>query len=233
MKTLFTVVILSIAFIPVLGQNTPDSENNHPDIHKILVKEVLQTTSYTYVRAQENEELQWIAIPKMDAQVGEDYYYHGGVQMGEFKSKELNRTFSSILFLNGLIKPEVVEGRGTALTVSNQKTEASIININEPIEPAEGGVTISELYTNKEKYANRIVKIRGKVTKYNAKIMGKNWIHIQDSQANQGKMDLTVTTTEDSRVGDIICMEGIITLDKDFGAGYFYSIIMENARIVE
>jgi len=233
MKTLLSVVILSLAVIPVLSQNSPESRTDHPNVHKIVVKEVLQTTSYTYVQAEENGELQWIAIPKMDAKVGEEYYYYGGTQMGEFKSKELDRTFSAILFLNGLVKPELVEGGGTALTVSNQKSEASIININEPIVPAEGGITIAELYANKEKYANEIVKVRAKVTKYNTKIMGRNWIHIQDSPANQGKIDLTVTTTEEARVGDIICMEGRITLDKDFGAGYFYSIIMEDGRIVE
>lgn len=207
--------------------------SNHPNIHKIVVKEVLQTTSYTYVHAEEKGELQWIAVPKMDANEGETYYYQGGMQMGEFKSKELDRTFSAILFLNGLISPDVVEGGKTSLTVSNQKPEAAIITINESIEPAEGGITIAELYANKEKYANKIVKVRGKVTKFNAKILSRNWIHIQDSQDNQGKMDLTATTSEETKVGDIIILEGMIILDKDFGAGYFYELIMENSRIVD
>lgn len=233
MKSFISVAVLILFTFPGIGQESDNFSSNHPNIHKIVVKEVLQTTSYTYVYAEEKGELQWIAVPKMDAKEGETYYFQGGMQMGEFKSKELDRTFSSIVFLNGLISPDVVEGGKTSLTVSNQKPEAAIITINESIEPAEGGITIAELYANKEKYVNKIVKVRGKVTKYNAKIMSRNWIHIQDSQANQGNMDLTATTSEETKVGDIITLEGMIILDKDFGAGYFYELIMENSRIVD
>ena len=233
MKSILTLAIFMAFFIQGISQENSDSIGNHPNVHKIIVKEVLQTTTYTYVHAEENGELNWIAIPKMAANVGDTYYYQGGTQMGEFTSKELDRTFDAIIFLNGLISPEVVEGGGTALNVSSQKTEVATININEPIEPAKGGVTIAELYANKEKYANQIVKVRGKVTKFNSEIMSRNWIHIQDSKANQGKMDLTATTDEEVKIGDIITIEGMITLDKDFGSGYFFDLILENSRIVE
>ena len=232
MKSLLSIAIFSLFIFQGFSQENSDFKGNHPNVHKVIVKEVLQTTSYTYVHAEEDGSLKWIAVPKMAATVGETYYYQGGMEMGEFKSKELDRTFSSILFLNGMISPEVIEGGGTTLNVSKQKTETIVVSVDDPIEPAEGGLTITELYSNKEKYANKIVKIRGKVTKFNAKIMSKNWIHLQDAAANQGKMDLTATTDEEVKVGDIITIEGMITLDKDFGAGYFYSIIMENSRIV-
>ena len=233
MKTLLSFIILATFVLQGFNQENSEFKGNHPNVHKVVVREVLQTTSYTYVHAEEDGSLKWIAVPKIAAEVGNTYYYQGGMEMGEFKSKELDRTFSSILFLNGLISPEVVEGGKTTLNVSSQKSEASIIIINEPIEPAEGGVTIAELHANKEKYANQVVKVRGKVTKFNAEIMSRNWIHIQDSEANQGKMDLTATTTEEAKVGDIITIEGMITLDKDFGSGYFYDLILENSRIVE
>jgi len=233
MKSLLTASILIAFILPGFSQESSEFKGNHPNVHKIVVKEVLQTTSYTYVHAEEDGSLKWIAVPKMAANVGDIYYFQGGTEMGEFKSKELDRTFDAIIFLNGLISPEVVEGGGTALNVSTQKTETTVININEPIEPAEGGVTIAKLYSNKEKYTNKVVKIRGKVTKFSSQIMNRNWIHLQDSPDNQGKMDLTATTDEDAKVGDIITIEGMITLDKDFGAGYFYEIIMENSRIVE
>lgn len=233
MRSLITVVILIIFTILGVSQEGDNFSNNHPNVHKIIVKEVLQTTSYTYIHAEENGALKWIAVPKMDALVGDTYYFQGGMEMGEFKSKELDRTFSSILFLNGLISPEVVEGGGTTLNVSTQKTEAAVITVDDPIEPADGGITIAELYSNKEKYSNKVVKVRGKVTKFNAKIMSRNWIHLQDAADNQGKIDLTATTSEEAKVGDIITLEGMITLDKDFGAGYFYNIIMENSRIVD
>ena len=206
----------------------------HPDVHKIVVREVIQTTSYTYVHAEEEDGvLTWIAVPKMAAEINGTYYYQGGVDMGAFESRELDRTFKSIVFTNGLISKDLVEGGRTSLSMSGQRSEASVIRINEAIEPAEGGVTISELYANKENYANRIVTVRGKVSKYNPKIMGRNWIHIQDSAANQGKMDLTATTMDEAKVWDVITIQGMLILDKDFGAGYFYDIILENSRILE
>ena len=57
--------------------------------------------------------------------------------------------------------------------------------------------------------------------------MNRNWIHLQDG--SEEGLDLTVTTTELVRLGDIVSLEGTIVLDKDFGAGYRYDIIMESA----
>ncbi|MEN8155440.1 MAG: DNA-binding protein [Bacteroidota bacterium] len=232
MKLITTATLSFLFLLQVLGQPTKGMGANHPDVHKIVVKEVIQTTSYTYVQAEENGALQWIAVPKMEAKVGDTYYYQGGMQMGEFKSKELNRTFSSILFLNGLVSPEIVEEGKTEVPVASQKSKSAEETVEISIDPAKGGITIAELYSNREKYANKVVKIRGKVTRYNEKIMGKNWIHLQDGSASQEKHDLTVTTQDMVKVGDVITMEGMIVLDRDFGAGYFYSIIMESGRVV-
>ena len=75
------------------------------------------------------------------------------------------------------------------------------------------------------------VKLRGKVVKYNAGIMGKNWIHLQDGTSNGDENDITITTEMSAKVGDIITVEGKIALDKDFGAGYLYKIIVEESQI--
>ncbi|PLW99344.1 MAG: nucleotide-binding protein, partial [Marinilabiliales bacterium] len=74
--------------------------------------------------------------------------------------------------------------------------------------------------------------IRGKVTKFNSKIMNRNWIHLQDGTGNSGGFDFTATTSDEVNVGDIITIEGVITLEKDFGAGYFYDIIMESGKVI-
>ncbi|MDZ7606727.1 MAG: hypothetical protein U5K79_14320 [Cyclobacteriaceae bacterium] len=47
------------------------------------------------------------------------------------------------------------------------------------IEPEAGVTNIQELYANKSAYANKTVKVKGLVTKFNAGINGKrNWVHI-------------------------------------------------------
>ncbi|MEI7897164.1 MAG: hypothetical protein WCJ26_09020 [bacterium] len=61
--------------------------------------------------------------------------------------------------------------------------------------------------------------------------MKKNWIHIQDGTEFSGKFDLTVTTDAEAAVGQTITLEGKITLNKDFGYGYAYEVLMEDATI--
>jgi hypothetical protein len=233
MKLLFTIAFLFAFIFQGTSQNKETFNESHPDVHKILVKEVLQTSSYTYLQTDENGKLQWLAVPKMEAKANETYYYQGGMEMGEFKSKELNRTFDSILFLEGVISPDIVEGGKTSVTKSPEKSKTADVKLNEVIEPAIGGITIKELFTNKVKYAGKVVKIRGKVTKFNSQIMSKNWIHLLDGTGKSGEFDFTATTADEVNVGDVITIEGKITLDKDFGSGYFYNIIMENGKVTK
>lgn len=61
-------------------------------------------------------------------------------------------------------------------------------------------------------------------------LMGRNWIHIEDGSKTGGKpLDLTITTNLNILMGSKIVMTGKIALNKDFGAGYRYDIIMEDA----
>jgi hypothetical protein len=101
------------------------------------------------------------------------------------------------------------------------------------LKPAEGGITIGELLSNKDKYAGKVVRIKGKVTKINPAILGKNWIHLQDGTGAGDLFDLTVTATVIPDIKSIITVEGKIALDKDFGHGYTYEILMEDAKIIQ
>ena len=99
--------------------------------------------------------------------------------------------------------------------------------------PPNGGITIAELLNNKTKYSGQVVKVQGLVVKLNNGIMNRNWIHIKDASINSENKDLTVTTTESAALGDIVTFEGKIAVDKDFGSGYTYEIIMEEAKIIK
>ena len=95
---------------------------------------------------------------------------------------------------------------------------------------SEGGITIGELFSNKDSYANKTVLIKGQVTKVNRAIMGKNWVHLQDGTSGSGNYDLTITTQDEVSPGDVVTFEGKIALNKDFGAGYAYDVLMEDAK---
>lgn len=100
------------------------------------------------------------------------------------------------------------------------------------IAKAEGGKTVSEVFAEKDALANAPVTVRGKVVKVNAGIMGKNWLHVRDGSGTEGSNDLTVTTTGDlPKVGDTVVVTGPITLNKDFGLGYQYDVLVEDATV--
>jgi hypothetical protein len=198
--------------------------------HKVTVTEVLQANEYTYLNVSDEGNIYWIAVPKMDAVMGDELYYTNFMEMNQFTSKDLNRVFESVLFVSDISKERIVaqapvKGKSMGKPVLEKKTIT--------LEPVSGGITIGELFGNKEKYSGKKVAIKGQVVKVNYGIMDKNWFHIQDGTDSNGSYDLTLTTTEeDVEVGDQFVFEGVVVLDKDFGAGYLYDVIMENATVV-
>ena len=73
--------------------------------------------------------------------------------------------------------------------------------------------------------------MRGKVVKFSANIMGKNWVHLQDGTGESGINDLTVTTSAVVNKGDTVLVSGVLVIDKDFGYGYSYDVIIEDAEV--
>jgi hypothetical protein len=96
---------------------------------------------------------------------------------------------------------------------------------------AKADKTVAEIYAGKDGFGDTVVNVRGKVVKYSAQIMGKNWIHLQDGTGTAGSNDLMVTSADTARTGDVVLVTGKVTLNKDFGSGYFYPVILDNAKV--
>jgi len=114
----------------------------------------------------------------------------------------------------------------------NNKSAVTLEKANVRVEPCEGCVKISDLLSKKKSYSGKVIKVKGQVTKYNPGIMGKNWVHIQDGSEFEGGFDLTITTDKPTTVGETVTFEGKIILDKDFGYGYYYAVLMEDGKPV-
>jgi hypothetical protein len=100
------------------------------------------------------------------------------------------------------------------------------------IAKAEGGQSIAELFADRDQLDGETVVVRGKVVKVNANIMGKNWLHIRDGSGEEGSNDLTVTTTGAlPTVGDTVVVTGSLGLNRDFGMGYKYPVMIEDAKV--
>jgi hypothetical protein len=199
------------------------------DLHTAVVQEVLQATSYTYLKVKEADNEFWIAVTKRQIETGETISFADGLEMNNFQSKDLQRTFEKIYFVNRIVSGGSSESQQSMSVPHRMKPELEKKEIS--IEPAEGGVTIGELFANRDSYADKTVLIKGQVTKVNRAIMNRNWVHLQDGTSDSGKYDLTITTDEEVNVGDIVTFEGKITLNKDFGAGYSYEVLMEQAML--
>jgi len=213
------------------SNNTSDSEHLHDmseeTQHMVKVEEVLNTQKYTYLNVTENGEKFWIAVPRKEVEIGNTYYYQGGLLKRNFESKEYNRVFETIYLVSDIhSQPINTSETHNHETMADHETSTSESG---DIKLAEGAIELSELFANPGKYKGSLIKVTGKCVKFNPMIMNRNWAHIQDGSGDN--LDLTVTTSENITVGAIVTLEGIIELDKDFGAGYKYEVIMEKATL--
>ncbi len=201
------------------------------------VVETMNSAGYTYVQVDTGPEKIWAAAPEFQVKVGDSVAVPEGMAMPNYHSKTLNRDFDLVYFV-----PAVMVGGMEAMMASAPggelpsghpsiaPTDPTTVDLS-GLSKAEGGKTIAEIFTAKTELAGKEVAVRGKVVKYSPEIMGKNWIHLQDGTGAEGTNDLTVTTTAAAKVGDTVLINGAISLDKDFGHGYRYDVIVEDAKV--
>ncbi len=202
-------------------------QNTHSEAHTVTVNEVLQTSKYTYLNVKENGEDYWIAVPGREVDEKATYEYVGGLKKNNFKSEEFDRVFPTIYLVSGITE---VRPSDDAITRAFAGIESD--KPVSKIAPSEGSIALSDLFSDPSKYAGKKIKVKGQCVKVNNQIMGRNWIHIQDGTEMDGEnYDLTATTQDNVAIGSTITVEGVITLDKDFGAGYRYDVIMEEATV--
>lgn len=194
------------------------------DLHTVTILEVLPTVKYVYLRVKEGQEEFWIATLKTEIAVGEDYFYRGGLLKTNFESREHKRVFDKMYLVSSLVKADHgIQPTSTQRPLNDNEMRAAV-TVTDVIK-------ISDLVTEPKKYNGKTIQIRGNCIKVNSNIMGRNWIHIQDG--SQDDFDLVITSTSQVPVGHTITMSGKVVLDKDFGSGYKYSIILEEGELVQ
>ena len=207
--------------------NIKESQKNDPRNIYGKVTDVIDVDGYTYAEVDSGKEKVWAAGPPTPLKAGDMIAFSSQMPMQNFHSKSLGRDFPVIYFISGFITDK--ETTAPVSPHAQIKQPQSAVPI-EGINKAEGGNTISEIYADKSKLDGKTVRVRGKVTKFSANIMGKNWLHIRDSSTLD---DLTATTDGAAMVGDVVIAEGKLELDKDYGYGYLYPAIIEHAKITK
>ncbi|HUI44407.1 MAG TPA: DNA-binding protein [Nitrospirota bacterium] len=209
------------------------SDDNDSAVLSGKVVETMNAGGYTYVCLEKKGVKTWLAIPQTEVTVGKVMAFQPGMEMTNFTSKSLNRTFKSIYFSGGLLNASKGNGEMSAPGMYGGSAGSSGEKIS--VKKAEGkeAYTVAEIYSKKTSLNEKQVVVRGKVVKVSSGIMGKNWIHLQDGTGNaeSGTNDIIATSQDSPGVGEIVTVKGTVYKDKDFGAGYKYSVIMEQASV--
>jgi hypothetical protein len=227
------------------------------------VLETMNAAGYTYVSVETAGGPIWAAIPETKVEVGQEVVLAGGMEMKNFDSKVLGRTFDSVIFSGGIV-PEggaapaapgaaaahgqggesfsaamqqeaATQGAAGPVPTSGGSAAAVVPSSDVKVDKAEGdnGYTIGDLFAKKADLNDKKVVVRGKVVKVSKMIMGKNWLHLQDGtgDAAAGTHDLVVTTMGEAEKDAVVLVEGTLHADKDFGSGYRYDVIVEDAEV--
>lgn len=210
------------------------------------VVEHLDAGEYVYLRIKTDKGDVWAAVPRTPIENGTEVTMSNPMPMTNFESSALKRTFALVYFgtlapAGGAAAPGAAPSPGAAPAtgadphagIGANTTSAAVTG---PIAKASGAdaQTVAEAWSGKDRLAGKTVTIHGVVVKYNGGVMGKNWIHLQDGSgdAKAGTNDIAVTTLDTAAKGDTITVTGTVGTNRDFGAGYTYPVIIENAKIV-
>lgn len=248
MKKLFAAFAVSFCLVFTQGvyaeakkaaKKTPAATEASPAAPAGITGKVVQTMNsggYTYVQIENNGSKLWVAVTQADVKKGQVVTFRPGVVMENFESKTLKRKFDKIVFSDGLASPQTA-----AQEVKTTGSKDKVIKTKEKIKiekaASADAYTVEELYKNKAKLNHKSVTVKGKVVKVSPGIMQRNWVHIQDGtgDAKKGTHNLVVTTTSENLPAkeDVVTATGTFFKDKDFGYGYKYDAIVEDATITK
>jgi hypothetical protein len=241
MKRFFCICAAVVLTLFLGGQNVHAADNGGQPAKKAednslsgKVVETMDSGAYTYMLLEKDGKKTWVAVPHMKVEKGQNVSLSPGNLMENFRSSTLNRTFDKIYFSGGPITPPGSPfGPGAETTGSKGKVIMPKEKI--AVEKATGpnAYTIAEIYKNLSRLDKKKAVVRGKVLKVSPAIMGKTWLHLQDGTGDpqNGTEDLVVTTSDNASVGEVVTASGTIFKNKDFGMGYKYKAIMEDATI--
>ena len=192
------------------------------------VLEVKNTDSYTYLRLNVDSKETWVAVELSSVKVGSTVTIENSMEMKNFESKALKKTFPSILFGN-------LVGEGGTVDKPHGAVAAEVTAVDVKVAKATGpnGQTVADVVNKASSLNNKSVELHAKVVKVNNGIMGKNWLHLRDGTGNaeDGSNDILVTTNAQTTVGSTVTAVGTVHTNKDFGSGYAYKVLVEDAKL--
>jgi hypothetical protein len=242
---------------PAQAQPAPAKEN----VIRGKVLEKIDVSQYSYLKLDTKQGQVWTAVQRTDKKVGDEVGVGNSFPMQGFESKELNRKFDVVYFgqlagADGAVAamPPAMGGgapmgggamgggeAGAPPNPAQMAAQHQAVSTGpdvkvEKISKASGADarTVEEIWGQREKLRGKPVTVRGQVVKFTP-VMGKNFLHLRDGSGSADKKnnDVTITTADSVAVGDVVTAKGVIVVDKDFGAGYAYPVLIEDAKVAK
>ena len=234
MKNLRTLSLCLLITIPfsgaTLAAGNPPLAAPTASVVTGEVLEVKDVDSYSYLRLKTSQGETWAAVNRSAVKKGAKVTIENAMVMENFESKTLKKTFKTIVF-------GTLAGTGQSKEVASAHAGMNKPADTGPIKVAKAtganAHTVAEVVNKAVALKDKPVQVSGKVVKYNAGIMGKNWLHLQDGSgaAADNSNDILVTTSASAKLGDVITVSGMVRNNKDFGAGYSYKVLIEDATL--
>jgi hypothetical protein len=227
MKNLLSILLFLVASF-VWAADRSNTPAPAPTVFKGEVLEVQQVESYTYLRLKTADGETWAAINRAPVTKGAAVTIENAMVVNNFESRAMKKTFQTIVFGN-LAGTNPHAGMAKAVDAS-VAPDAKVAKASGP-----NAKTVAEIITQAASLKDKTVQVRGKVVKYNAGIMGKNWVHLRDGSGSAAgnTNDVLITSMNAVKVGDVVTAKGVVRTDKDFGSGYVYKVIVEEATFEE
>lgn len=228
MKNLLSILIVLIApYVSAADRSSTPAQAAAPTVFTGEVLEVQQVESYTYLRLKMRDGETWAAINRAPVAKGAVVTIENAMVVNNFESRVMKKTFQTIVFGNlAGTNPHAGMAKPADASVAPVAPDAKVAKASGP-----NAKTVAEIITEAANLKDKTVLVRGKVVKYNAGIMGRNWIHLRDGSGSAVAKtnDVLITSLNAVKVGDVVTAKGIVRTDKDFGSGYIYKVIVEEA----
>lgn len=191
--------------------------------HHAVIQEVLQDGRYTMLRVSEKVGEQWLITRVEGLNVGDHVDYHEGLVKEQYRNTTLDRTFDRVILVSSLELAHSAEGHSADGHFPTQTNKVA----NTTVSPIEGVLTPAEFLDKAPELEGQVVRVQGVVVKVNANIMKRHWLHL--SETIDGPSDVVITSQTVVPVGHEVVFEGTVVRNKDFGAGYVFETLLENA----
>ena len=196
------------------------------------VLEVADAGAYTYLRLGTSAGETWAAVKRTTIARGAQVTIDDPMVMADFQSRALNRRFDRIV-LGTLGGAPAAPAAPSASPHGNAVASAAIADVRVAKATGRNARTVAEIVTRRTELKDQPVQVRGKVVKYTPGVMGTNWVHLRDGTGSAAERthDVLVTTNHETGIGEVVTAQGTVRVDRNFGAGYAYPVLVEQATL--